>query len=59
LKTDYHDLTRNNSVGWFLKDQRGKIQNLDNPVPPSIRQIAFEVIETFKTVDLETESGRR
>jgi hypothetical protein len=42
LKTDYHDLTRNNSVGWFLKDQRGKIQNLDNPVPPSIRQIAFE-----------------
>jgi hypothetical protein len=57
LKMDYHDLTRNNSAGWFLKDQWGKIQNLDNPVPPSIRQIAFEVTETFRTVDIETESG--
>ncbi len=56
LKEDYHSLTRRNSLGWFQVDKWGKSEAMENPVPPSIRQIAFEVIETFRNIDVETES---
>jgi hypothetical protein len=59
LKADYHNLTRKNSLGWFQVDQWGKSEALENPVPPSIRQIAFETLETFKSVDIENESKLR
>jgi hypothetical protein len=59
LKADYHDLTRKNSLGWFNVDQWGKSEALENPVPPSIRQIAFETLETFKLIDIEKESKLR
>src|SRR5690606_19081351 len=47
LKNDYHKLTRQNSLRWFQVDKWGKSKAMDNPVPPTIRQIAFETIQTF------------
>jgi hypothetical protein len=55
LKDDYHKLTRQNSLGWFQVDQWGKSEAMENPVPPSIRLIAFETIETYKKIDLDKE----
>lgn len=59
LREDYFQLTRENSLGWFQVDKWGRSEALNNPVPPSIRQIAFEVIETFKNLDIEKESKLR
>lgn len=59
LKEDYHKLTRQNSLGWVQMDQWGKSEAMGNPVPPSIRQIAFETIETFKKIDVDKESRLR
>lgn len=59
LKEDYHQLTKQNSLGWFQVDKWGKSEAMGNPVPPTVRQIAFETLETFKNLDIEKESGIR
>jgi len=46
-------------MGWFQVDQWGKSELMGNPVPPTIRQIAYETIETFKTLDIGKESKFR
>jgi hypothetical protein len=53
LDQAYADLTKFNSLAWkvYTKDEQ---KNMGNPVPPSIRQMAHEVIKTLKegVVDL-------
>jgi hypothetical protein len=59
LKEDYHDLTRKNSLGWFQNRDGEEGRPLNDPVPPSIRQIAFETLATFSRINLKTESRLR
>ena len=41
--------------GWKLTDAHGN-KNTINPIPATVRQIAYEVIETFKNMDINKES---
>lgn len=41
--------------GWTIKDVDGKKSTI-NPIAETVRQIAFELLESFKDVDLEKES---
>ena len=47
LDQAYANLTKFNSLGWKVY-VGGKAEDLDNPVPPSIRQITHEVLKTLK-----------
>ncbi|MDP3561720.1 MAG: hypothetical protein Q8R83_06055 [Legionellaceae bacterium] len=51
MDKDYYDLTRMDTSGWVIKDDDGFEGTLD-PVPPSIRQIAFETLESFRHIDI-------
>jgi|GEM_PF-1326845 len=44
-----------NTSGWKLKDVRGD-KTVLNPVPEAVRQIAFEMLQSLKNVDLDKES---
>ena len=51
LKKAYANLSRFNSLGWKSSIRKGGVEieaDLNNPVSPSIRQIAHEVIKTLK-----------
>jgi hypothetical protein len=41
--------------GWKLTDAHGN-KNTINPIPATVRQIAYELIETFKNMDINKES---
>jgi hypothetical protein len=43
-------------MGWFNIEMDGNKQPLDNPVPPSIRQIAYETLLTLGRFNIEKES---
>jgi len=58
LNSDYYDLTRGTSSGWVFMLDNGKQIQL-NPVPPSIRQMAFELLESFRNIDIARESKIR
>lgn len=49
------DLVSLNTDGWKLKTANGNL-SIINPLPETVRQIAFEIIERFKSVDLNLES---
>ncbi|KQM72781.1 hypothetical protein ASE74_22125 [Pedobacter sp. Leaf216] len=44
-----------NTSGWNVKDAEGNKSTI-NPIPETVRQIAFELLESFKDVDLGKES---
>lgn len=44
-----------NTSGWTVKDAEGNKSTID-PIPETVRQIAFEVLESFRGVDLNKES---
>ncbi|UKT62891.1 hypothetical protein [Pedobacter mucosus] len=44
-----------NTSGWKIKNIEGNTSIID-PIPETIRQIAFELTETFKHIDFNTES---
>ncbi|NTE03344.1 hypothetical protein G6M26_00300 [Agrobacterium tumefaciens] len=44
-----------NTSGWKITDAKGDKTTI-NPIPETIRQIAFEVLEHFRAVDLNKES---
>lgn len=44
-----------NTSGWTVKDAEGNKSTID-PIPETVRQIAFELLESFKDVDLNKES---
>lgn len=54
IDKEYYDLvkTLSSGVGFGF----GNETVWANPIPPSIRQIAFEVLETYRTVDIFAES---
>jgi len=57
INQNYYDVSRANSLGWIYKnDATGEERPLNDPIPPCIRQIAYEVLETFKRIDIEKES---
>ncbi|MGN8058084.1 hypothetical protein ACTJKN_17520 [Pedobacter sp. 22163] len=44
-----------NTSGWTVKDAEGNKSTI-YPIPETVRQIAFELLESFRGVDLDTES---
>ncbi|MBT2564590.1 hypothetical protein J7E50_01125 [Pedobacter sp. ISL-68] len=44
-----------NISGWKIKDAQGN-STIVNPIPETIRQIAFELLESFRDVELSKES---
>ena len=44
-----------NTSGWTVKDAEGNRSTI-NPIPETVRQIAFELLESFKDIDLGRES---
>jgi len=44
-----------NTSGWTVKDAEGNKSTI-NPIPETVRQIAFELLESFRDVDLSKES---
>jgi hypothetical protein len=52
IKENYWKQTRENSINWFVHDKTGRPIPIENPVPLCIRQIAHEVIQTFKSLNL-------
>jgi len=44
-----------NTSGWTVKDAKGN-KSAINPIPETVRQIAFELLESFSGVDLNKES---
>lgn len=56
----YFDISRANSLGWiYMNPKTQRDEPLNDPIPGSIRQIAFEALETFKLYDIEKESKLR
>ena len=43
----YADVAKNGSLGWILSSESGIRPLIENPVPASVRQIAFEVDQTL------------
>lgn len=57
LKEDYYRLSRENISGWWLEYKAsGKRIPMEDPVPPTIRQISYEVLKTFSKIDAVKES---
>jgi len=44
-----------NTSGWTVKDAEGNKSTIE-PIPETVRQIAFELLESFRGVDLNKES---
>ncbi|WP_025145228.1 hypothetical protein [Pedobacter jeongneungensis] len=44
-----------NTSGWTIKNAEGAKSTI-NPIPETVRQIAFELLESFRNVDLNKES---
>jgi hypothetical protein len=44
-----------NTSGWTIKDADGNKSTI-NPIPETVRQIAFELLESFRGIDLNKES---
>ena len=55
LTEDYYNLSRRNTAGYGIKIN-GEQVSLNDIVPPTIRQIAEETIQTFLNIDIEKES---
>jgi SEC-C motif len=47
LDPTYFELTRNNALGWIVKNDKREVQ-MDGPEKAAIRQIAHEVLKTLK-----------
>ncbi len=47
-----------NTSGWTVKDAKGNKSTI-NPIPETMRQIAFELLESFKDIDVNKESKLR
>ncbi|WP_183572155.1 hypothetical protein HDF18_03785 [Mucilaginibacter sp. X5P1] len=55
---DIYDLTRSTTSGWAMQNHDGTAIPM-NPVPPSIRQMAYELLETFRNINIGYESKLR
>ncbi len=44
-----------NTSGWTVKDANGNKSTI-NPIPETVRQIAFELLQSFKDVNVDKES---
>jgi len=54
IHKDYNEVSRNNSLDWFIIDHSNdNTTPLNNPIPPCIRQIAYKVIMTFQNINIE------
>lgn len=59
IDLDYYELSKKNKIGWFIVNSAGENVSLNDPILPSIRQISYETLETFKNIDIEKESKLR
>ena len=44
-----------NTSGWTVKDSEGNKSTI-NPIPETVRQIAFELLESFRNFEVDKES---
>lgn len=47
LEENFHDLSRENSLGWHLFDEKSQRPIDERPEWPCLRQIAFEVLRSI------------
>lgn len=47
LNAAYAALSRSGSLGWMISDDTGARPMIESPVPASVRQIAYELEQTF------------
>jgi hypothetical protein len=52
INIDYDELSRKNSINWEV-GKEGDLHAINNPIFPTIRQIVYETIETFKHIIIE------
>lgn len=55
IKSVADHLIHINTSGWVLKDAAG-YKSIINPIPETVKQIAFELLETFRKIDVNKES---
>lgn len=57
INESYFDISRSNSIGWKIHEKNStQDKPINDPIPPSIRQISYETLMTFKDIDLLKES---
>jgi len=57
INESYLDVSRLNSIGWTIHEKNSKQDKpVNDPIPPSIRQISYETLMTFKDIDVIMES---
>lgn len=56
IELEYYEISRKNTIGWSLVNSSGESVPLNDQVLPSIRQISYETLETFNTIDINKES---
>lgn len=53
LPEQYYNLSRANGSGWVIETEDGSEAPSANPVPATMRQMAFEVLKSFYNFDFE------
>jgi hypothetical protein len=56
IEQEYYELSKKNKIGFHMVNSIGERVPLNDPILPSIRQISYETLETFKNIDIEEES---
>mgnify|MGYP000877776086 FL=1 len=57
INESYFDVSRLNSIGWKIHEKNSEQDKpVNDPIPPSIRQISYETLMTFKDIDVIKES---
>lgn len=57
INESYFDISRSNSIGWKIHEKNSKQDKpVNDPIAPSIRQISYETLMTFKDIDVIKES---
>jgi hypothetical protein len=59
IDLEYYELSKKNKIGLHKVNSIGERIPLNDPILPSIRQISYETLETFKDMDIEKESKLR
>jgi hypothetical protein len=57
INEPYFDISRSNTIGWKIHESDStKDRPINDPIPPSIRQISYETLLTFRKIDVTKES---
>jgi hypothetical protein len=58
ISESYSDISKSNSIGWNIHERHSAHDKpINNPIPPSIRQISYETLMTFEKINISKESN--